>query len=66
MMLLILFYFIRISLLTLTIEKIQVECCHDPLPVVISPVAAASQDLEEAGDKAEVIIIKLRNFDNLT
>ena len=40
--------------------------CHDPLPVVFSPVAAASQDLVEAGDKAEVIIIKLRNFDNLT
>ena len=40
--------------------------CHDPLPVVISPVAAAPQDLVEAGDKAEVIIIKLRNFDKLT
>ena len=40
--------------------------CHDLLPVVISPVAAASQDLVEAGDKAEVIIIKLRNFDKLT
>ena len=40
--------------------------CHDPLPVVISLVAVASQDLVEAGDKAEVTIIELRNFDKLT
>ena len=40
--------------------------CQEPLPVVISPVAVASQDLAEAGDKAEVIIIELRNFDKLT